>query len=51
MRDTRITDERAKRSGLQIEKNWAENGALGNIECKMSLRGTVWRDTDSRFAG
>ena len=28
MRD-RSTDERAK-SGINIEKNWAENGALGN---------------------
>ena len=30
VRDRRSTDERAKRSGIQIEKNWAENGALGN---------------------
>ena len=29
MRD-RSTDERVKRSGEKIEKNWAENGALGN---------------------
>ena len=30
MRDRRSTDERAKRSGINIEKNWAENGALWN---------------------
>ena len=30
MRDRRSTDERAKRSGIKIEKNWAENGALWN---------------------
>ena len=28
MRDRRSTDERAKRSDIKIEKNWAENGAL-----------------------
>ena len=28
MRDRRSTDERAKRSGIKIEKNWAETGAL-----------------------
>ena len=28
MRDRRSTDERAKRSGIKIEKNWAKNGAL-----------------------
>ena len=27
MRDRRNTDERAKRSGIKIEKNWANNGA------------------------
>ena len=26
----RSTDERAKMSGIKIEKNWAENGALWN---------------------
>ena len=26
----RSTDERAKRNGIKIEKNWAENGALWN---------------------
>ena len=36
MRDTRSTDERAKRSGIKIEKNWVENGALGNSEAKRS---------------
>ena len=30
MRDRRSTDGRAKRSGIKIEKNWAENGALRN---------------------
>ena len=30
VRDRRSTDERAKRSGIKIEKNWAENGALWN---------------------
>ena len=25
-----IGDERAKRSGIKIEKNWAENGVLWN---------------------
>ena len=30
MRDRRSTDERAERSGIKSEKNWAENGALGN---------------------
>ena len=29
-RDKRSTDERAKRSDIKIEKNWAENGALWN---------------------
>ena len=28
--DRRSTDERAKRNGIKIEENWAENGALGN---------------------
>ena len=28
MRDRRSTDERAKRGGIKIENNWAENGAL-----------------------
>ena len=31
MRDRRSTDERAKRSGIKIEKNWTENGALWNF--------------------
>ena len=26
----RSTDERSERSGVKIEKNWAENGALWN---------------------
>ena len=30
MRDRRSTDERGKSSGIKIEKNWAENGALWN---------------------
>ena len=30
VRDRRSTDERAKRSGIKIEKNWAVNGALWN---------------------
>ena len=30
VRDRRSTDERTKRSGIEIEKNWAENGALGS---------------------
>ena len=30
MRDRRSADERAKRSGIKIEKNWAKNGALWN---------------------
>ena len=28
MRDKRSTDKRAKRSGIKIEKNWAENGKM-----------------------
>ena len=28
VRDRRSTDERAKRSDIKIEKNWAENGAF-----------------------
>ena len=31
----RSTDERAKRSGIKIEKNCAENGALGNYAATM----------------
>ena len=31
VRDRRSTDERAKRSGIKIEKNWAENGVLWNF--------------------
>ena len=30
VRDRRSTGERAKRNGIKIEKNWAENGALWN---------------------
>ena len=30
VRDRRRTDEKAKSSGIKIEKNWAENGALWN---------------------
>ena len=29
MRDRRSTDERAKRSGIKIEKNWAETEICG----------------------
>ena len=32
VRDRRSTDERAKRSSINIEKNRAENGALGNLK-------------------
>ena len=49
--DRRITDERAKRSGINIEKNWAENVALWNSAGKRGWRGTVWRDPYSRCAG
>ena len=35
VRDRRSTDERAKRSGIKIEKNWAEFGALENFAGKM----------------
>ena len=34
VRDRRCTDERAKRSDIKIEKNWAENGALWNCAGK-----------------
>ena len=34
MRDRRTTGERAKRSGIKIEKNWAENGALGTPQVR-----------------
>ena len=34
MRNRRSTDERAKRSGIKIEKNRAENGALGNLKVR-----------------
>ena len=30
MRDRKSTNKIAKRRGIKIEKNWAENGALGN---------------------
>ena len=30
VRDRRSTDKRAKRSGINIEKNWTNNEALGN---------------------
>ena len=30
MRDRRSSDERAKRSGIKIEKNWSKTGALWN---------------------
>ena len=33
MRDRSI-DEIAKRSGIKIEKNWAENGALGTLQVR-----------------
>ena len=35
VRDRRSTDERAKRSGIKIEKNLVENGALWNSAGKM----------------
>ena len=28
VRDSRSTDERSKRGGMKIEKNWAENRVL-----------------------
>ena len=31
MKDRRSTGERTKRSGIKIEKNWAENGALWKV--------------------
>ena len=34
MSDRRSTDKRAKRSGIKIEKNWAENGALWNLQVR-----------------
>ena len=34
MSDRRSTDERAKRSDIKIEKNWAENGALWNLKVR-----------------
>ena len=34
MRDKRSTDKRAKRSDIKIEKNWAENGALGTSQVR-----------------
>ena len=34
VRVSRSADERAKRSGIKIEKNWAKNGALGNCAGK-----------------
>ena len=34
MRDRRSTDERAKRSGIKIEKNCTENEALGNSQVR-----------------
>ena len=34
VRDRRSADERAKRSGIMIEKKWAENRALWNSACK-----------------
>ena len=34
MKDRRSTYERAKRSGVKIEMNWVENGALGNSASK-----------------
>ena len=38
MRDRRSTDERAKRHGVKIEQNCAENGALGTPK----VRGDEW---------
>ena len=34
MRDKRSTDERGNRSGIKIEKNWAENGACGTSQVR-----------------
>ena len=34
MRDRRSTDERAKRNGIKIEKNWAENGRCGTPQVR-----------------
>ena len=34
MRDRRSTDDRAKKSGIMIEKNWAENGVCGTAQVK-----------------
>ena len=50
-RDRRCTDKRAERSGIKMEKNWAENGALGNSAGKRECRGTVRRDPYSRCPG
>ena len=33
-RNRRSTDERAKRNSIEMEKNWAENGALENFAGK-----------------
>ena len=38
MRDRRSTDDRAKRGGIKIEKNWAENEALGHSAGKRGWR-------------
>ena len=34
MRVRRSTDERAKRSGIKIEKNWAENWPCGTPQVR-----------------
>ena len=34
MRDRRSTNKRAKRSGINIETNLAENGALGTLQLR-----------------
>ena len=36
VRDRRNTDERARRSGIKIEKNWTENRALWNRSSLLS---------------
>ena len=34
MRDRRSTDERAKRSGTETEKNWAKKEALETLQVR-----------------
>ena len=43
MRDRSSSDERAKRSGIKIEKNWVKNGAMGTPQ--------VRRDEGERSGG